>query len=244
MQKTNMPASMGAAVRRAWCVLLLLCLLPWCARSAQLEIGAGFAHASPRVNGVWYQQGFPYRLRLDPPVAELGVVQSLSSHAAIHVDAVWLGSYASDSLDTPVDGNYNRSSPTHCNGACLPLAHYVGRGSLGGVQALAERHTDGPWRLGVEGGLFEYHSAWRLDVANWYPATAKAGGYTIGPITPIHTSDSRWATGFVLGVTAAHGRWSAALRLYTDGAGFAYNHNGLWPPIWKRHIVLMIERRI
>ncbi len=48
------------------------------AHAAQIEIGAGIAHASTNGNGTWYQEGFPHTLSLTQPVAEIGLTGAAS----------------------------------------------------------------------------------------------------------------------------------------------------------------------
>lgn len=218
----------------------LLCAAPissWA--SVQLEAGIGVAHADPRANGTWYQDGFPHKLALTQPVAEVGIRIGFNAQTSLSLDAVRLGTYTSDSLDTPADGNYSGNAVRPCVGPCLPLAHYMGRGSIEGLQALFSRTTAGLWRLGWEFGPFVYRTTWRLDVPNWYAATPSESGYVIGPITPIHTDESRWSLGYVAGLRLEHGRWFVALRVYADGQGFR-DHVGAWPPIWRRHFVGLV----
>ena len=220
-----------------------------CAHAAQLEIGAGIAHATTQGNGTWYQDGFRHTLKLTQPVVEIGLTGRITRHMDWHVDAVSLGRYSTDSLDT-TDGNYNGSDG--CIGACLPLQHFEGSGRVWGLQALLSRHTTGSWRLGLEGGPILYHETWRLDVPNWYP-TALPGavpswytsqtpdaGWIIGQTIPITTYGSRWAVGAVVGATLAHGPWTLALRYYADGAPFP-GHTGNWPPLWRGQAALTLD---
>lgn len=239
--------------RIVWTVIVVAVLLILAidrAQAAQFEVGAGVARADTHGNGTWYQEGFPHTLRLTQPIVELGLKGRITPHMDWHLDAVWLGRYSVNSLDVAADENYSASSPTHCNGPCLPLANYIGSGHVWGVQALLARHTDGDWQLGVEGGPFLYHETWRLDVPDWYPATTgpvpdwyttrtQVGAWTVGQVIPVATYGSQWALGYVVGITLAHGRWNAALRYYHDGAGFP-GHVGAWPPIWSGHAALVV----
>ncbi len=228
--------------------LLLAASAPACAR-VQLEIGAGISHAGIRSNGTWYQQGLPHTLKTDAPAVEIDLRWSLQPDLDLITGVVDLGRYSSDSQDVPNDAAYL----AHVR---LPLAHYVGSGRLWGWQALIERRWGERWQIGIQAGPFLYRESWRMSVPNWYPSDpvgvrtwyaprATAGGYSIGPVMPIRTSDQRWAIGAVVGVTLSHrgSPWALSLRYVRDGAKFS-GHPGGWPPLWKSHAVLMIERRL
>ena len=201
--------------------------------AAQVEIGAGMAHAQTNGNGTWYQEGFARTLRLNSPVLEIGVTGRVRSWLRWHVDAVDLGRYASNAQAVP-DANYDPASSTFCAGACMPTQDFVGDGRIAGVQALLSLHTRGAWQVGIEGGPFLYHESWRLDVPNWYLVP--------GQIIPIATYRARWAIGSVVGFTLSHGRWTLALSRYADGAGFGH-HVGGWPPLWRGQTALTLNYR-
>ena len=218
----------------AWAALILGALGVLAIRTAsaaQIEVGAGIAHASTNGNGTWWQSGFPHTLQLTQPAIELGVTGRFTPYMAWHVDAVSLGRYASNSEDVLPDANYSPTSPTHCNGPCNPLANFIGSGYVSGVQALVALHTAGSWRFGIEAGPFLYHETWRLDVPNWYEPN--------GTHYDIRTDGSQWAVGTVIGATLAHGQWQIALRRYCDSKGFP-GHVGNWPPLWSGQTVLMV----
>ena len=206
--------------------------------AAQVEIGAGMAHAQTQGNGTWYQEGFAHTLRLNQPVALIGLTGRLTQHMDWHLDAVSLGRYSSDSQDVLPDANYSPTSPTHCNGPCNPFAHYIGNGQIWGVQALLARHTSGAWQLGVAGGPFVYHETWALSVPNWYEPTAPSGTHY-----NIETRQAKWALGAAFALTMTHDHWTAALTYYTDGAGFP-GHAGPWPPLWSGQTALTLNYRI
>ncbi len=222
----------------AWSALVLgsiiVLAIRLSAHAAQLEIGAGIAHAQTNGNGTWYQEGFPHTLQLTQPAVELGVTGRFTQHMAWHVDAVSLGRYASNSEDVLPDANYSPTSPTHCNGPCNPLANFIGSGRVYGVQALLSRYTGGAWRFGVEGGPFLYHETWRMDVPNWYASD--------GTHYDIQTYGSQWTLGAVVGATVQHGAWTLALRHYADSKGFS-GHVGNWPPLWSGQTVAVLSYR-
>lgn len=214
-------------------MLVLLLVFPLALNAADIEVGLGMSKAIPRTNGTWYQKGFPYTLDLSSQVQEIGMGWDASDAWRIHASAINIGRYRSNSWDTPVDANYNEHSPTHCNGECLPLANYIGSGRLYGAQVLAELHTQGTWRFGIEAGPLFYHESWRMDVPNWYVPIIPSH-----PIYPIHINKSRWAVGYVLGATFSRGPWTMAVRFYEDGKSMKRPQE-MFPPIWKHHFVAM-----
>ena len=208
------------------------------AKAASVEVGAGVAQARTQGNGIWYQDGFQHTLDLRSPVVMLGIKGDLSQHFAWHVNAVDLGSYSVNSQDTPNDANYSGDGYT---GNALPLANYVGSGSVYGIAATLQAHTAGAWQFGVDAGPFVYHASWSLSVPNWYPSQQIAKGVfeATGPVDPVATSDAHWALGYVAGVSLSHGPLSFSLSYYSDGAGF--NHGAdPWPPLWKGQTVAMV----
>lgn len=214
-------------------------LLPISAHAAALEIGIGMAQSQDRGNGTWYQNGFPHTLGLRSPVAEIGLHGDFMPWLAWHTDLVDLGRYSVNSLDTP-DANYSATSQTHCNGACLPLAHYSGSGSIYGLSATLEAHTTGSWQIGIEAGPLLYHHTWALSVPDWYPSTETSPGvFSAGPVSPVSTSDSGWALGGVVGLSLEHSGLGLSLRHYSDGKGFPRGTDP-WPPIWSGQTVLML----
>lgn len=229
-------------LRGLFLALLLAASAPLCAH-VSVEIGAGITQASPRSNGIWYQRGFPYRLDLQSRAVEINLRWQVSQKVALIAGVVDLGRHSSDSWDTPRDENYSGNPSSPCIGACLPLSHYMGHGGVRGVQLLAGRRMGENWRLEMQGGVLLYQTRWTLDVPDWYPS---AGAWsTVGPITPIHTHDQRWAVGGVVGMELSKrgSPWHISLRYYDDGAGFG-GHVGIWPPIWRNDVALMLVRTL
>ena len=215
-------------------------LLPLSAHAAQLELGVGIAHSRDHGDGTWYQSAFPHTLTLTSPLLQIGVVGDAAPWLRWHVDAVYLGRYAVDSLDTPNDANYNPHSPTGCNGKCLPLTRYIGSGSVWGIAATLEAHTQGAWQWGIEAGPLLYHRTWSLSVPDWYPSTQMADGtFQPGKVTPISTSDAGWTVGGVVGLSVRRKDLGVSLRYYSDGKGFPRGSDA-WPPLWQGQTVLML----
>ena len=209
------------------------------AKAAHIEVGLGYSQARTQGNGVWYQQGFQHTLDLQSPILLLGVTAPVNQHLSWHIDAVDLGSYSVNSQDTPNDANYSGNGYT---GNALPLANYIGSGSVYGLAATLQAHTSGAWQFGVQAGPFAYHEQWSLAVPNWYPSqqVAKGGFRVLGPVTPLAYSQSQWALGYVAGVTLKHGRFGFALDYFADGHGFAGHGADPWVPLWKGQTVAMV----
>lgn len=223
----------------AFLATFLLCTA---VQAANLEVGVGASYATSSANGTWWQKGFPYKLGLTSPAFMIGATGSLSPNLDWHLDALYLGHFTSDSWDTPNDANYNASSPTHCNGACLPLVHYVGSGDIFAFAPTLDLHTTGDWKFGVRAGPMVFYQRWSMSVPNWYPSTQTSpGNYSVGPITPLSSHDHDWWVGAELGASLQHGLWTATLMEYFDNHGFPGHGADSWPPIWKHETVLMIS---
>jgi hypothetical protein len=220
-------------------VTLALAAATFSAQAAQIEVGAGVAQARTNGNGTWYQEGFQHHLHLRSPVLMLGVTGKLTPHITWHVDAVDLGSYSVNSWDTPNDKNYSGHG---YRGNALPLANYIGSGSVYGIAAMLQAHTSGAWRFGVQAGPFVYHERWSMQVPDWYPSQEGGPGeyfYPSGPITPLSASQSQWALGYVAGVTLTHGNFSLALDYFSDGKVFPGHGTDPWPPLWTGQTALV-----
>lgn len=217
-------------------VFLVLCTFGT-AHAAQWELGVGMAHAQQQHNGTWYQEGFAHTLRLNSPVVEAGVLVRWSRHVNWHVDAVYLGRVGVGSLDVP-NANYSLSAHD-CVGPCMALQHFVGAGTIYGVQALTGYHTTGAWQFGMASGPFLYHASWVLTVPDWYPS---AGLTETGSPYAIARYNAGWALGWVAGVTLRHGPWQASLRYYADGTQFGHYVGGD-PTLWRGQFAALIAFR-
>ncbi len=208
--------------------------------ATQPEIGIGITHSVAQPDGVWYQQRFSHTLKLDSPAFMLGARGDVLPWLAWHADAVWLGRFTSNSQDTPNDANYSASSSTGCNGQCLPMANYIGSGTVYGVAATLEAHTQGAWQVGVEAGPFLYRHSWTMSVPNWYSSTQTGPStFQAGAASPVHTSDVGTGLGYVAGAWVRRGNTALNVRYYADGLGFPRSGDA-WPPIWRFQWVVML----
>lgn len=219
--------------------VLVLGLLPLScthAHAAQIEVGAGIAQSDTHGDGTWYQDAFQHQLDLRSPAFMVGLTGAFSEHFAWHLDAVSLGRYSVDSWDTPSDADY--SAYEHGSGHHLPLVHILGSGSVYGVAATLEAHTQ---HFGVEAGPFLYHASWNLSVPNWQAQTGSPGNVEWNSHDgALYSEQSHWAIGGVVGVSLHSGAWTLSLRRYFDGKGFAGHGADPWPPLWKSQTVAMV----
>ena len=220
-------------------IAVALAAAAFSAHAAQVEIGAGQAQYQTLGNGIWYQEGFQHTLGLKSPAFMAGLTGDATRHVAWHLDYVYLGRASVDSWDTPNDANYSGHG---YNGTPLPLAHYIGSGSVYGFAATLEAHTSGRLRFGVEGGPFIYRASWSLSVPNWYPSveTQPRIFEQSGPVQPVSFSQSHWALGYVVGVSARYHAWGFSLRRYVDNAGFSGHGADPWPPLWRAQTVAAV----
>ncbi|MFA5897795.1 MAG: hypothetical protein WC829_01650 [Hyphomicrobium sp.] len=208
------------------------------AHAAQIEVGAGVAQAQT-TNGLWYQNGFAHSLKTRAPAFMVGLTGAISPHIGWHIDAVDLGRYSVNSWDTPNDANYSGHG---YRGNALPLANYIGSGSVYGIAATLEAHTSGAWQAGIEAGPFLYHATWDLRVPDWYPSV-EVRPFVFqqsGPARPISYSQSHWKIGYVVGATLRRGAWALSLRMYQDGHGFSGHGSDGWAPLWSSQTVAMV----
>ena len=103
--------------------VLILLAIRLQAHAAQIEIGAGIAHATTQGNGTWYQDGFQHTLTLTQPVVEIGLTGRLTPRMAWHVDAVSLGRYSVNSEDVLPDANYSPTAPTAQRAASVAMGN-------------------------------------------------------------------------------------------------------------------------
>lgn len=223
-------------VRAVITAILAACAVS--AHAASLEVGAGAARYEPLGNGIWYQEGFEHKLDLQSPAFMVGATGDLTPGVAWHVDYVYLGRASVDSWDTPVDANYAPQNANHCNGACLPLVHVQGAGTVQGIAATLEPHVDlSGWRFGVEAGPFLFFPTWSMSVPNWVAATGNRGNTDWQS-----TADGNlyWQSGYrpqiggVVGLSIQRGAWGLSYRHYFDKT-----QGGAFPAIWRSTDTLM-----
>ncbi len=215
-----------------WLIVVLLSLFGSYAGAASLEMGAGVSSFQTLGNGIWYQEGFQNHLSLTSSTFLIGATGNLTPKVSWHVDYVYLGRASVDSWDTPVDANYAPQNSNHCNGACLPLVHVLGSGTVQGIAVTLEPHADfGGWRLGVEAGPFLFFPTWNMSVPNWVAATGNRGNTDWQSTTD---GNLYWQSGYrpqiggVVGLSVERGDWGLRYRHYFDKT-----QGGAFPAIWR-----------
>ncbi|SDH08920.1 hypothetical protein SAMN05216466_10759 [Paraburkholderia phenazinium] len=203
----------------------------------QFEAGIGASVYSKGPDGLWLQDAFPHKLRLEAPAFETGLTgpvwQSANWGVDWHADWAWLGSVHTDALAVPLDSNYN-SKTKSCNGTCLPLADYSGSGHAQVAFIALEPHYDiGKWRLGVEAGPSLYRTTWVENVNNiQYSAGAP-------PISMRLASTDGWRVGAVVGASVSRGPFSLVYQHFFMKS----STSNPAPPIWHSVDSLFIKYR-
>lgn len=155
---------------------LLFAAIP--ANAADLEIGAGMTSYKQQINGIWYQEGFPYKLDLIGEAWFFGVSHKFNALPRIRAEYLDLGYAKSNAYAVPEDANYNPNTPNHCNGECLPLAHFVGKGKVTGiVLSFSPEFAIGPVTAFVEAGVYFYRPTYHVFVTG-IDSPSEPGGRT------------------------------------------------------------------
>lgn len=203
------------------------------AHALKLELGAGFRQYQAAPSGVWYQKGVggAYTLDLAGSVWSAGVSGTVRPWLRYGLRYIRLGGAYSNSLDTPVDANYD-GAEHRCFGKCLPLARYVGHGSVQGIAATLQSQLEIAPRLYsfVEAGPMLYRPTWRMDVYGW----RKDGTGTVQNLHIVHRA--HWQLGYVYGLGMRYRKTSIAFDIYdtrTLGDG--------WPAAYMGAYTLMIR---
>lgn len=203
------------------------------------EVGIGESIFQTRGNGTWYQEGFPYKMKLYFPAAEAGltgdVIQRANWGVAWHLNYVWLGRVNSDAMATG-DDNYNWQTHS-CKRACTgsnTLARFVGQGNAQGIYFTLEPHYDYKgWRIGAEAGPF-------LDFSNWEETVYDYHVYNNGTpyVTKVHNNAAPQLS-MVVGASIARGNFSLNYQyFFTKG-----RDKDPFPAIWRGTHVVMAKYR-
>lgn len=146
-----------------YAALLMLFCSQCFAGEIMLDLGA--THFSQAGNGIWYQEGFPYDLHMTSPSVALKYYTDKSEDGwQFGAGYDYIGKATSSALAVGEDWNYNANSPTHCNGACLPLSHWYGSGEVDGVFIAARKNIDS-WI--IEGGVMATRPTWHEVVPDF-----------------------------------------------------------------------------
>ena len=135
--------------------ILAICLIIMTILNAQaqeVEIAGGITQFGKTDNGTWYQEGFDHTIKVTSPSLSIGVKTDY-----LRAGYTYLGHASSSALAVSVDSNYNEHTANHCNGECLPLAHWNGHGDVSGLYVSA-------YYKYLELGVFAYRPTWHMDV--------------------------------------------------------------------------------
>lgn len=195
------------------------------AHAVDVEIGAGVAHYNARGNGMWYQEGFPYKLDLNAPVVEAGLAGNVLDRGRFgldwHATYVYMGDARSDAVATS-DENYNAAA-RGCRGTCDFQSRFVGHGGLQGLRfTLEPTYTYNRWRFGIEAGVFVYRPRWHVTVYNRPAETdyETTHAFQVAGDTSIRVTP-------VIGASIGRGNVSLAYLYYVNASSGAPYHS-LW----------------
>ena len=138
------------------------------AKAVDLEVGVARTQYETLLNGIWYQEGFPYYLDLDTLGWSVGVSGKPSGWPRLRAEYLDLGMARADALAVG-DPNYNPTQPNYCNGPCEIPARYVSKGKVRGIAlTMAPEFAFGGGAFYVEGGLFVYKATYEIFVSDAY----------------------------------------------------------------------------
>lgn len=162
---------------------------------ADFDIGFGYTHFGHQPNGIWYQEGFPYKITLDTPSVSVGARGKINDTWGWRAGYINLGRAEVHSQVLADETVYNPSSPTHCNGPCWPLSQLHAVGDVQGLYATVNPQFQ-YWGINWvgEAGLFLYRPSWVVDIPVWY--TNPAGP----PDSTRFTRKVTWQPGVTLGI--------------------------------------------
>ena len=135
--------------------------------AADIEVSGGMSKFGKGPNGIWYQDGFPYSLKLRSESVSVGGKWQLSDRSHFRAGYLYLGRVSSAALATASDENYAPEQPNHCNGECWPLSNWYGHGRVNGLYAGYVRDLYKPLGLAVEGGVYAYLATWQMRIPDW-----------------------------------------------------------------------------
>lgn len=197
-------------------LLLLIGVLPLLAHASVTALIGG-SHFTPHSDGVWYQEAFPYELKLTSPSLGLRIDKQITPALGIGAGVLHLGKVSSSAIATGIDGlvagdrGYNPNTKT-CNGPCGYLSHWYGSGSVTGLFAVGS-YTRGPWS--ADAGLFLYKPQWRMRIPDWVGECRECP-----PISLDLTNRALLNVGPVFGFRYLSGPWSVnAHAWYTKTRG-------------------------
>lgn len=208
---------------------------------ADFDIGLGYSRYGHQPNGIWYQDGFPHKLKLEAPSLSIGARGWIAEKWGWRAGYIHLGRAEVNAQVQASDAVYNPASPTRCNGPCWPLSKLHGVGSVHGLYATVNPH----FQLGgvtwmAEAGLFLYKPYWVVDIPVWYTNPDPASG----PDSARFARRPGWQPGIVLGIGFRFAdRFTLMFNRYTASAkaGDDPNDTTRYPAVYRGCSVLSLR---
>lgn len=198
--------------------LLIVASLFWLMVSAHaVTLLGGVSQFTDHGDGVWYQEAFPYQLKLRSPSVGIRWDHRLTPSWGVAGGAIHLGRVSSTAVATGIDGyapgdrGYNAATKA-CNGDCGYLSHWYGNGSVYGLFGMAT-YSRGPWS--VDAGVLAYKPQWTMHIPDWVGECRDCP-----PISLTLVNKAKINVGPVVGVRYSTGPWSInAHAWYTKTRG-------------------------
>jgi len=161
----------------------------------EVKVDFGVTKFTQVSNGNWYQEGFPYTLRLTSPTASIKIFTDKGESGWQYgLGFDYMGRVTSDAMVLDSDANYNANSPTHCNGPCGPLSHMQGQGTIPSA-FLAARKNYSTWFYEVEG--YATRPNYENTNYDWYGGPNNSVGPLVSHID--HQVKTTYGLGLALG---------------------------------------------
>lgn len=177
----------------------------------QFEAGIGSSLSEGSGDGLWVQYAVPHTENLNAPAALVGGVihlyRSPSASWGIdsHVDAIYTSNISASCTCVP-DANYNPH--THqVVGVVNPasLIGFYGSGHEWGIALTLEPYIMyRGWKIGVNGGLYEYHQSWSETIIQ-----------SSGLVSTLNHVP-QWQTTWTAGISIGKGPWSFSYMYYPN----------------------------
>ena len=212
---------------------------PFAVQAMGFEAELGGASFTDRGDGFWYQEAFPYDLRLKTPVISAGIRQDLYQAGqygvAFHANYVYMGKVHTEALAVADDANYNIQTKA-CNGECLPLAKWHGTGFSHGLRLTLEPYAYVyGWRVGIEAGYYISKNFWRMEIHDWQPSR------NVAPQNLNVYDDGSWRAYPTFGVSIGRGNFDVVLRHYRNQSRTDPVYK--FPAIWSKTTTLTVRYR-
>lgn len=214
-------------IKKAICGALVLVSVGASAAEFSPFVEAGVTQFGDQGNGIWYQKGLPYDLKLTSPMLKLGVrVSRLSFGYA------YLGRAKTDCLCTPTDANYSLAENKLIDPS-EPLTRFKGSGHVHGAFADLRLINVGP--LFAEAGALVYWQKWKVRVGDESNPWHTPEDWNTGSTFTVK-ADSNVRVTPTLAVGLEHGHWSVRASRY-----FSVHGSEPFIPVWKNATVVSVR---